>query len=946
MPHTHAITSDLIEAYGLCRRKAYLLLRGDAGDAPHEYVKVLDAHASSALDIFVGSLEASGLIVQWHPNPEHKGNADVLAQALLKTDHLEAVADVLVSSEPRSSKTRHYEPHLVVGTHTITREQKIRLAFIGHVLVKTHNYQPATGVIVNAKGGLQRIHLPKLMTKLTPALDTIKQWRTGLPSDPPPILLNDHCPICPFRKQCLRQAEKDDSLTLLDRMTPKVMRKYHQRGTFTVSQLSLLFRPRRQRKMRRHRTTGFKLELQALALRTGKIYLHEPPSVPEHPTEIFLDMEGVPDQGTHYLIGLLVCTEGRKEHHALWADSLEEESNIFQALLRIAQNHPDAPIYHYGSFEPRGLDRIAKRIGLSWDAVRSRLVNVNSLVFGKVYFPARSNTLKALGRLINATWTSPDASGLQSVVWRLNWERSKDGSLKDQILTYNLEDCHALQLLVAELRNIGQAAATRSDVDYADSPKQNTTDRGKDIHDTLEGILKSAHAEYKKNRIGIRPPQEGGEKEPRKRGAPKGHLSYQRIAPKKAGRVVRVRRPLICPIHCHHKGQALNSTDKIAEHILIDLAFTKSGCRKMVTKYTGSMGFCPRCKKHYTPPAIRRLKGRLFGHNFRAWTVYQRIVLRLPYRAILQVNYDLFREQVSGGSLISFMVDLARYYAVTERTMLARILASPFIHIDETKLRIQGVDHYVWVLTDGLHVVFRLTETRETTLVQQMLQGYAGVLVSDFYGGYDACNCRQQKCLVHLIRDLNDDIWKNPFNQELEGFVSAVRDVLVQIMADVERYGLKRWHLHKHMHLVERFYKTVILGREYKCEVTQKYQKRFIRYKESLFRFLEEDGIPWNNNMAERACRHLAVQRKISGSFFKRVAVQYLLLLGVAQTCRFQEKSFLNFLTSREKVIDQFKEKKRPIVTIQVPSARSNQETPGETPCFASVESGRTLGLG
>lgn len=110
------------------------------------------------------------------------------------------------------------------------------------------------------------------------------------------------------------------------------------------------------------------------------------------------------------------------------------------------------------------------------------------------------------------------------------------------------------------------------------------------------------------------------------------------------------------------------------------------------------------------------------------------------------------------------------------------------------------------------------------------------------------------------------------------------------------------------------------------CEVTQKYQKRFIRYKESLFRFLEEDGIPWNNNTAERASRHLAVQRKISGCFFKRVAVQYLLLLGIAQTCRFQGKSFLNFLISREKDIDGFREKRRPKVTRKVCSGSTNEE--------------------
>jgi hypothetical protein len=60
--------------------------------------------------------------------------------------------------------------------------------------------------------------------------------------------------------------------------------------------------------------------------------------------------------------------------------------------------------------------------------------------------------------------------------------------------------------------------------------------------------------------------------------------------------------------------------------------------------------------------------------------------------------------------------------------------------------------------------------------------------------------------------------------------------------------------------------------------------------------------------MAERAIRHLAVQRKISGSFFKSGATAYLTLLGVMQTCKFQNKSLLKFLLSQQKDIDQFKE--------------------------------------
>jgi hypothetical protein len=171
--------------------------------------------------------------------------------------------------------------------------------------------------------------------------------------------------------------------------------------------------------------------------------------------------------------------------------------------------------------------------------------------------------------------------------------------------------------------------------------------------------------------------------------------------------------------------------------------------------------------------------------------------------------------------------------------------------------------------------------------------------------------CRQQKCLVHLIRDLNDDLWKHPFLPEYELFVARVRDLLVPIFEDVERYGLKTRYLRKHMKSVERFYRHTIDNVTWKSEVIQTFQKRFLRYRESLFLFLTEDGIPWNNNMAERAIRHLAVQRKISGSFFVKGATDYLTLLGSAQSCRFQDKSFLRFLLSEERDVDTFKDRKR-----------------------------------
>ena len=87
-------------------------------------------------------------------------------------------------------------------------------------------------------------------------------------------------------------------------MNPKLLRQYAKKGVFTVNQLSYLFKPRRRRRRSPVAQPSFNIELQALAIRTNKIYLHEPPSLEDHPVEFYLDIEGIPDQEFHYLIGL------------------------------------------------------------------------------------------------------------------------------------------------------------------------------------------------------------------------------------------------------------------------------------------------------------------------------------------------------------------------------------------------------------------------------------------------------------------------------------------------------------------------------------------------------------------------------------------------------------------------------------------------------------------
>ena len=49
-----------------------------------------------------------------------------------------------------------------------------------------------------------------------------------------------------------------------------------------------------------------------------------------------------------------------------------------------------------------------------------------------------------------------------------------------------------------------------------------------------------------------------------------------------------------------------------------------------------------------------------------------------------------------------------------------------------------------------------------------MLKSFDGVIVTDFYSAYEGLPCLQQRCLIHLMRDMNRAILDNPFDQGLQ----------------------------------------------------------------------------------------------------------------------------------------------------------------------------------
>jgi predicted RecB family nuclease len=906
MPH---IDERVVSAYFLCPRKSFLLLRHRAQNSepppPTEYAQVLEATANKVRENYLQKLKnANGMAFLPTGGRLDEGEA-FLVDVVIEVDDLCVTCPLLRKVQRPSKLGRYsYEPCLFVGTNGVPGEQIGTFRCLAHVLGQRQEVPPQTGVVITADAKLHKVKIPRVQEFVQPALKAARDWISKSYSNEPIVTLNRHCSMCQFRTDCEAKATETDDLSLLHRMTPKLMRRYQRKGIFTVNQLSYVFRPRKNRKNPRRATSQFNVELQALAIRTRKIYLHETPKMLRSPVELFLDIEGVPDRKFHYLIGVLVVDRQDSRQHSFWADGPEDEEDIWRSLVAIARQHPDAPIYHYGSYETKAIAELEARHGKETTHLNGRLVNMSKHIFGNIYFPVRSNTLKDIGRFIGARWRSEGATGLQSLAWRYKWEQTGNAEYKDRLVEYNEDDCCALRQLTSCITRIMDNATTDLEIEFSHRPKQLSNEVSRPIHTEFAQILKSAQLVYKDRRIKIQsdPISPDEDKVVRKRKAktrfPKGRVRTFHVPPKRR-----------CP---NHPGEDLDvSRKRIAKALVTDLVFTGNGCRRVVTKYVGIKGYCSKSGVYYKPPQISKLDGKRFGDGFYAWVAYSRVVLRLPYTLISHVAQDMMGIGAPVSTLVGVFRDVSKRYGAAQKLLERRIVQSGFVHADETHLNIRGKDQYVWVFTDGEHVAFRLTETRESTVADEFLAGYKGVLISDFYPGYDGVPCRQQKCWVHLIRDINNDLWKNPFDREFENFVVEVRNLIVPIVQAVHKYGLKTRHLRKFEREVEAFYRKNIDGRHYQSELAIRFHKRFERYRDSLFVFLEVDNIPWENNMAERALRQLAVQRKISSFFFEDGALQYLRLLGLAQTCRFQDKSFLRFLLSGVRNIDDFEMKGR-----------------------------------
>jgi predicted RecB family nuclease len=900
------ITPSLLDAFLKCPTKCFLLGRSEipTGNAYAEWLEAQrEANRTRNVERLKERIAASELVGTGCDLKNIKeGRWRLALDVRVETDQLQWRLHAVERNSSASDKPQGVVPmRFVLGNHASSRD-KLMLAFDAFAISEAIGETVAVGrIICGESRDSIRIRLSnalgearKVAGKLTGLLEA---------SIAPELVLNRHCGECQFQARCKQKALEADDLSLFSGMSPEERVRHCRRGIFTIRQLSYTFRPRRRPKKAQPTHQPHHFALQALAIRENTIYVNGSPQIPSAETKVFLDIEGLSSSGPYYALGALVQNSLREELRSFWADDASGELSMITEFVNWIVALPNFRIYHFGSYDTAAIKLARTRLSEEWraklDMILHQSTNVLSVVYSHIYFPTYSNGLKDIGRLIGCTWTSQHLSGPGSIMARKAWEVDHNPEIKMALIRYNQEDCLALKRLCEFIDHISlptQDASSQPGFVHAEhirgdkSEYQVSFNPKEFADDNLKYVNKCAYFDYQREKVLFRThPHLKPRAKQRKRTDPR------KLHPNKV--VLIDSQP--CPT-CNSKKIERR---KLIHYFLLDLKFSGAGVRRFVTKYSSWRCCCLKCRYPFSSgdPPGNPIK---FGRSVKCWCVYWNIFRCQSLSTISQGLEEFFGLQVPMAIICRFRHLLAKEYKSLYEDILASMLQGPLAHMDETRVHLRGKAGYVWVVASLDRCYYFWKPNREGEFLQEMLRPFSGVLISDFYSPYDSLPCPQQKCLVHFLRDIDNDLLKNPVDYELKTITNGFGKLLKDVVQTIDRYGLKKRHLHKHKKAVNRFL-APLASRKFSSPLANAYKERFQKSGAKMFTFLDYDGVPWHNNAAEHAIKKFAKYRRQFDSYFTEdTLLDCLILESVLQTCSLNSVNVFRFLLSGEKTLD------------------------------------------
>jgi transposase len=248
--------------------------------------------------------------------------------------------------------------------------------------------------------------------------------------------------------------------------------------------------------------------------------------------------------------------------------------------------------------------------------------------------------------------------------------------------------------------------------------------------------------------------------------------------------------------------------------------------------------------------------------------------------AVQDLCASVFSIALSQGA-IQKMVDRVSEALVPHDTAIGEVARTSLVnYIDETSWLLHGDRHWLWVMANPAVAYFQVHMHRSKTAFAQLIGDWTGILVSDGYRVYQSWAGLRQSCLAHLIR-------------AAQGLAESVEAGMARfgrrVHAELQRLchmGTARPTVGKWRMWYARF-RALVNQHAAREDKAGTFARRLAREGESLWVFLDVQGVEATNNIAERAHRFGVLWRKRSQGTRSEKGNRWVeRVLSLRHTCR------------------------------------------------------------
>lgn len=394
-----------------------------------------------------------------------------------------------------------------------------------------------------------------------------------------------------------------------------------------------------------------------------------------------------------------------------------------------------------------------------------------------------------------------------------------------------------------------------------------------------------------------------------------------------------------------HKGDTLKrvaNPDHIVEHRLEkDLRCPKCGetipgtgaeltsdsceCRQVfelpairleVTEHRAEKRRCHQCGTQVTAAFPEGVNAPAqYGERVRATALYFGVHQLLPYQRLAQTFADVFQAPLSEGTLGNMIKGGGVKAAEAMTPVREALVEAEVAHADETGCRVKGKRHWLHVFSTAKLTSFHIDKKRGHEGMNRpgLLGRFRGKLIHDFLSGYYRLLCRHFLCGAHLLRELTylHEQMNQPWAKDMIELLLEAKKL--RDREDARDPEARHVIGEKTRERIRNRYCEIVLaglainpepppmpkgkrGRVKRSKALNLLIRLEGRYEE-IMGFFEYDGIPFDNNQAERDLRMMKTREKISGTFRSdEHATLFADIRSVVSTARKQSRNLLDTL--------------------------------------------------